>query len=82
MTSRSPAAGVAGRATVFVAVPVHVCVVPVAWRVMAPGEFVSLKFTVFVPVALADTLYVPAVALAVNVEDVAWPFAPVVFTHE
>ena len=43
--------------------------------------FARLKFTLFVPLALADTLYEPAVPLAVKVEEVACPFAAVVATH-
>jgi hypothetical protein len=43
--------------------------------------FVSAKLTVFVPVALAETLYEPAVAFAVKVEEVASPLAFVVATH-
>jgi hypothetical protein len=46
-------------------------------------RFVSEKFTVpATPVALPTTLYVPVVALAVIVDDVACPLAPVVATHE
>lgn len=50
----------------------------------AAGVLVSEKFTEgFVPpVAVADTLYVPGVALAVNADEVACPLAAVVLTHE
>src|SRR5579884_303370 len=41
----------------------------------APGLLVSEKLTVFAPGALAATLYVPAMVLAVNAADVASPCA-------